>query len=94
MHKTVEKMKTVRNQNLELKNLDYLMNKLWLERKVKNRTPPTPPTPPTPLTPPTPQKQDYEMAGWFGEMAELEILERVWDEVKLEVVEKAWKGTE
>ena len=85
MHKTVEKMKTVRNQNLELKNLDYLMNKLWLERKVKNRTPPTPPTP---------QKQDYEMAGWFGEMAELEILERVWDEVKLEVVEKAWKGTE
>ena len=33
------------------------------------------------------------MAGWFGEMAELEILERVWDEMKLEVVEKAWKGS-
>ena len=31
MHKTVEKMKTVRNQNLELKNLEYLINKLWLE---------------------------------------------------------------
>jgi len=29
------------------------------------------------------------MAGWFGEMAELEIMERVWNEVKLEVVEKA-----
>ena len=41
------------------------------------------------------------MAGWFGEMAKLEILERVWgrmelvwDEVKLEILEKAWKETE